>query len=188
MGRLRATLRGVWWKSQLGLIKFCAACGGRLVKKYVAVEHKRRLVCRDCGQITYTNPKVVAGLIPVTADGRIVLLRRDIEPARGKWTYPAGYQEIGESVVQAAERETWEEIRARVRDIRPLSVYSYADAAVVTIVFVARLKPGERPSPGEESQEIALFAPRDIPWRDLAFRSTTQALRDWLKVVKTGGS
>ena len=186
--RRRATLRSAWWKAQIGLVRFCFACGGRLAKRYVAVERKRRLVCRACGQITYTNPKVVAGLIPTLPDGRVVLARRDIEPAKGKWTYPAGYQEIGESVAHAAERETWEEIRARVRALRPLGVYSYPDAGVVTIVFVARLKAGQRPSPGEESQEVAVFRPGEIPWRQLAFRSTAHALRDWIKLVKQGRS
>lgn len=182
--RRRATLRSSWWKAQQDLLKNCFACGGRLAKKYVPAERKRRLVCSSCALITYTNPKVVAGLIPVTKDGRVALLRRDIEPARGKWTYPAGYQEMGESVVQAAERETWEEIRARVKNPRLLDIYSYEDAAVVTIVYVAKLKAGEHPSPGEESQDIALFKPSEIPWKDLAFRSTTHALRDWLKLLK----
>ena len=92
--RLRATLRGVWWKKQLGSLRFCYACGGRLSKRYVPAEHTRRLVCGKCKQITYTNPKVVAGVIPVMPDGRIVLLQREIEPAKGKWSYPAGYMEL----------------------------------------------------------------------------------------------
>ncbi len=168
----------------MDLLRCCYACGGTLERRYVRAEAKRRHVCVRCGTITYVNPKVVAGLIPVLSDGRVALLRRDIEPARGRWSYPAGYQEMGETVAQAAARETWEEIRTRVRRPRLLGIYSYADAGVVTIVYVAPVPRGERPSPGIESQEIGLFRPEDIPWKTLAFRSTAEALQDWLTEKK----
>src|SRR5262245_17341668 len=96
--RLRATLRGLWWMAMQKRIQHCFVCGGDLDRRHVPAEGRRRPVCVACGEITYINPKVVAGLIPVTADGKIALLKRDIEPAKGKWTYPAGYMEMGESV------------------------------------------------------------------------------------------
>ncbi len=182
--RLRATLRGLWWMAMQRRIKHCFVCGGRLDRRHVAAEGRRRQVCVACGEITYVNPKVVAGLIPVLPDGRVALLRRDIEPARGKWTYPAGYQEMGESVGEAAARETWEEIRLRVKAERMVGVYSYPDAGVVTIVFTARVSRGQKPRPGEESQEVQVFSASDIPWADLAFRSTADALKDWIKTTR----
>src|SRR5437870_4707108 len=112
MGRRRATLRGAWWTAQIKAVRKCFACGGALVSRYVPAEKHRRLVCLDCGAITYINPKVVAGMIPVASDGRVALLKRNIEPAMGKWTHPAGFLEIGESVEEAARRETQEEILA----------------------------------------------------------------------------
>ncbi len=179
--RLRATLRGVWWKKQIDALKRCAFCGGKLAKRYVAIEQHRRLVCDKCGQITYTNPKVVAGLIPMMPDGSVVLLRREIEPAKGKWSYPAGYQELGETVEQAAVRETWEEICVRVKVTGLVGIYSYPDAGVVTIVYAGKVLKGEIPAPGIESQDVQLYHPSKIPWNVLAFRSTTEALRDWNK-------
>lgn len=183
--RLRATLRGLWWQAFQKRFRHCFVCGSRLGHRHVAAEGRRRLVCEGCGEITYINPKVVAGLIPVLRDGRVALLRRDIEPAKGKWSYPAGYLEMGESVADAAARETWEEIRTRVTVRDMLGVYSYADAGVVTIVYVGDVKTGERPRPGEESQEVELFRVDAIPWDELAFRSTTEALKDWISQSKT---
>ena len=182
----RAAQRRAWWKAQADRLQHCFVCGGRLVKKHVKAEGRRRLVCGACGEISYTNPKIVAGLIPVMPDGRVALLKRDIEPAKGKWSHPAGYQEMGESVAGAAVRETWEEIvtRVKVRDL--LGVYSYPDAGVVTVVYVGDVPRGQKPKAGHESQDVALFAADEIPWRDLAFRSTTDALRDWLKTRRVG--
>jgi ADP-ribose pyrophosphatase YjhB (NUDIX family) len=182
--RLRATLRGLWWMAMQRRIKYCFVCGGRLNRRHVPSEGRRRHVCKACGEITYVNPKVVAGLIPVMPDGRVAMLRRDIEPARGKWSYPAGYQEMGESVADAAARETWEEIRAKVRVGEMIGIYSYADAGVVTIVFEGRVLKGEKPRPGEESQNVELFSVDKLPWRDLAFRSTTDALKDWIRMSR----
>jgi len=175
----KTTTDGKWWKEHLRQFAHCYACGENLRQAFVKEEGRRRHVCRGCGRITYMNPKVVAAVIPVTADGRVVLLRRNIEPAKGKWTYPAGFQEMGESSLRAAIRETNEEICVRVKVDGLLGVYSYAHAGVVTIVYTARLLKGERPSIGEEAKEVGVFTPAQIPWHDLAFKSTLEALRDW---------
>ena len=169
-----------WWSSVLADIKFCFVCGGSLRSVLVPADKKKRLVCRLCLHITYLNPRSVAGMIPVLSDGRVALLKRSIEPGLGLWTYPAGYQEMGESVAAAAARETREEIRVRVRGSKLLGVYSYPESGVVVSVFVGKVPKRERPRAGEESQDVKLFKPEDIPWNQLAFRSTRDALKDWV--------
>ena len=181
MPRRRASLRSQWWKDYFASFKYCFQCGGKLVRRYVKEEMKRRHVCVRCAAITYLNPKVVAGLIPVMPDGRLALLRRNIEPALGRWSYPAGFQEMGESVSTAAVRETFEEIATRVRVGPLIGIYSYPDAGVVTIVYSGRVLRGEKPRMGQEAKEVGLFRWSEIPWKDLAFRSTADALRDWKK-------
>jgi ADP-ribose pyrophosphatase YjhB (NUDIX family) len=88
--------------------------------------------------------------------------------------------EMGETVEDAAKRETWEEIRARVRLSGPPRIYSYPDAAVVTVVYPADVT-GPAPRPGPESQCVEAFSPGELPWRELAFRSTYHALKDWVE-------
>ena len=183
MRRSRATLRTRWWRDFLGSIRHCYACGRPLERKYVREEKRRRHVCPGCGRVTYLNPKIVAGLIPVLPNGRIALLRRAIEPALGLWTHPAGFQEMGESVEDAAAREAREEILAEVRVTRLVGVYSYADAGVVTVVFEGRVQGGP-PRAGHEALEVKIFQPDDIPWKALAFRSTVHALRDWIAMSR----
>lgn len=170
----RATLQSLWWKTYQ-TIKFCGFCGGKLIRHYVAEEKKKRLVCRQCRRITYENPKVVAATLPIRR-GKIYLLRRAIEPARGKWTYPAGYAELGESVEEAAIRETREEICTSVKLKKLFGVYSYRDSGVVTFIYLAQVT--GTPSAGVESLEVTAFSLHEIPWKDLAFRSTKDALTD----------
>lgn len=184
MPRRRATLRSRWWKDFYQSIAHCYSCGKKLQRRHIPAEGVKRHICPDCSTITYLNPKIVTGLIPMTADGRIALLRRNIEPAYGKWSYPAGYMELGETVEEAAARETREEINAKVKVTHFLGNYSYRDAGVVTMVFVGQLPKKKQPSAGQEALEVKLFKPSEIPWKDLAFRSTTHALKDWKKMLK----
>lgn len=156
---------------------FCAACGRRLVERFVAEEARERLVCGACGEIRYVNPLLVAGTIPV-AGGRVWLLRRAIEPRYGAWTFPAGYMELGETVEEAAIRETSEELGVAVSLGPLLNVYSRRATTSVLMVFLAETL-GE-PRGGKETLEFATFHPDSIPWDDLAFWNTEAALRDWV--------
>lgn len=170
-----------WWKSMAKEIRHCHQCGETLIWRYVQVEGRNRFVCGECKFIAYQNPKIVGATLPVK-EGKIYLLRRAIEPAYGLWSHPAGYMEMGETVEQAALRETWEEIQTRVRLVGPPRIYSYADAAVVTIIYPAEVL-GPTPKPGDESLEVRAFHPNEIPWENLAFRSTFHALKDWIKSI-----
>jgi ADP-ribose pyrophosphatase YjhB (NUDIX family) len=155
---------------------YCIYCGTPLVRRFLPDEERDRDVCEACGHIHYVNPIVVAGTIP-EQDGGIWLLRRAIEPRYGYWTFPAGFMEMGESVVDAAIRETREELDL-VIEIGPLlGVYSRATMTNVHIVFAATAL--SEPRGGKETLEFRLFRPDEIPWDDLAFWSTEQGLRDW---------
>ena len=103
---------------------------------------------------------------------------RGFEPGKGLWTFPGGFVDLGESVEDAARREAQEEIRAEVHLQRLVGVYSRDTERVVLIVFAARIETEPQTTP--EATEIRAFAPHDIPWDELAFWSTTNALRDFL--------
>lgn len=142
------------------------------------MEGNKRLWCTGCGFITYLNPYPVAGVI-VHRNGKVLLLKRGIAPAKGKWTFPAGFVELGETIPKAALRETLEETGLKVKLTGLVGVYSYAGFGVVTIVYSARVVSG-RFKRCYETKEIREFPQDSIPWKDLAFRSTRDALKDWI--------
>ncbi len=156
---------------------YCPICGEALELRLVPGETRDRLVCPK-DHILYENPTVVAGTMPVS-DGKVWLLRRAIEPRLGTWTFPAGYMEIGESVEEAAARETLEEICLDVKITGLLNVYSRPMTPIVFVVYLAEA-PGQA-SAGDEALEVKAFAPDEIPWDDLAFWSTREALDDWVR-------
>ena len=94
-------------------MKFCNECGASLTQRVPEGDHLPRYVCDACGAIHYQNPRLVVGCVPEHA-GLILLCRRAIEPRRGYWTVPAGFMENGETLQQAAARESREEALADV--------------------------------------------------------------------------
>lgn len=156
--------------------RFCPRCG-----RPAEIDYPRRVTCPHCGYAAYSNPKPVAGIIPLDAEGRIILLRRGFDPGRGLWTFPGGFVDLGESVEEAARRELDEELGIEI-ELGPLvGVYSRAEERVVLIVYRGRAV-GE-PHPTPEALEVHAFAAAEIPWDELAFWSTTRALRDALAAV-----
>ena len=158
--------------------KFCAKCGHALESRALKAGEPSRLVCTACGFVHYMDPKVAAGTICVV-DGGIVLLRRAIDPEWGKWAFPGGFVDRGESVQDAAVRETLEEVHLRVSVTGILDVYSYTGNDTVLVVYSADVVGGELAT-GEEAEDVKAFPPEQIPWDDLAFESTRAALKDYL--------
>lgn len=159
--------------------RFCPRCGGPLEQRTVKINGPQRLVCQTCTFIFYQDPKVVAGTV-FTLDGGIVLLKRGVEPAIGKWVFPGGYVDRGESVQEAAVRETKEESQLEVKLGPLLNVYSYPRSPNVIVVYTAQVIGGELAA-ADESVDAGIFASDEVPWHDLAFDSTKHALNDYIK-------
>lgn len=138
-----------------------------------------RLVCARCGFVFYLDPKLAVGTIIAGDDGRVVLVRRAIEPGYGKWVFPGGFVDRGEDVRVAAIREAREECGLEVRLERLLNVYSYAGRAPVIIVYTAHVTGGCLGC-DDEGLEVRFFDRSAIPWDELAFLSTREALREFL--------
>jgi ADP-ribose pyrophosphatase YjhB (NUDIX family) len=160
-------------------LNYCSNCGASLRFGSIEGEDRDRLSCPECGHIAYVNPRLVVTALPITDAGELVLLRRGIEPGRGRWAQPGGFLEIDETVHEAAIRETLEETGLRIEPGEIIGLYTRLEAAVVTIAFESRVV-GGLAGPTPEALEIAQFAPEDIPWDGLAFRTTMWMLRDWL--------
>jgi len=160
-------------------IKYCSRCGAELRHGLVEGEDRERSSCPACGHITYVNPRLVVTALPVTADGRVILLRRGIEPGLGAWAQPGGFLEVDETIAEGAVRETLEETGLLVRPGEIIGLYTRLEAAVVILVFEAEVVDGTM-GPSVEALEVEAFTPDAIPWSGLAFKTTYWALVDWL--------
>jgi ADP-ribose pyrophosphatase YjhB (NUDIX family) len=165
-------------------MNYCSECGAPVALRVPPGDNLPRHVCDACGTIHYQNPRLVVGCVP-EHEGRILLCRRAIEPRRGYWTVPAGFMENGETLQQGAARESQEEALAHVDIGSLLAVVHVLHARQVHVFFRASLRTAEYGA-GAESLEVALVAPADIPWSELAFPSTEFALRRYLEDRASG--
>ncbi len=160
--------------------RFCLACGARLARR--RVDGRARRVCPRCGWTFYGNP-VPAAVAVVVRRGRILLGRRARDPYAGTWDLPGGFLEAGETPSRALARELREELGVRVRAPRLLGFFTdrYGKGGVPVLTAVYRVAlPTARVRPADDVTELRWFAPAEIPYRDIAFKSMRRALRDFV--------
>jgi phosphoribosylformylglycinamidine cyclo-ligase len=141
------------------------------------VEGRARLRCPDCRHIVYENPASAAAGLVLDRAGRVLLVRRAIEPYRGAWALPAGYQEIDEEPARTAEREVREETGLTVR-AGPLFDLCFVRDNVKKpanlAVFLCAATGGEL-APGDDATEARWFPLDDLP-EDVGFDNTCRIL------------
>jgi len=153
--------------------RYCQRCAAEMEHRE---RHGRlRPVCPNCGFTYFADPKLAA-VVVVEVDGRVLLHRRAIDPARGKWTLPGGYVDRGEAVEDAARREVYEETGVRVSEIQPLGLFSEKGETVVLAAFHATAN-GQTPQLSRESLELRAFDPDDLP--PLAFHRDQRIIDAW---------
>ncbi len=148
-------------------MNYCSHCSGPVVFEIPPNDAEPRYVCHACETIHYENPKMVVGCIPLWQEA-VLLCRRNIEPALGMWTLPAGYLECGETAAAGAARETLEETAGIVTDLQPYRLFEITHISQMYLMFLARLESdavGQTP----ESSEVRFFHEKDIPWDSIAF-------------------
>ena len=123
-------------------MKFCTHCGNAVILQIPPGDDRERFVCSSCELIHYSNPRVIVGCVPVY-EGRVLLCKRAIEPRKNYWTLPAGFMENGETSVQGAARETWEEARAKVSNIDLYRVFDVPYISQIYMFYRCNLDGGE---------------------------------------------
>ena len=163
-------------------INFCQRCGRKLARK--PIENTERPYCPGCGYVVFLDPKIAAIVLLLT-DGKLVMVRRGIEPAMGHWSFPSGYVDRGEQVEKAAIREVKEETGLEARLDRMIGLYSSDGSPVVLAVYAGTVVGGSLKA-GGDATDAALFSPETLP--DLPFPNDAQILRDWRAALSDQGS
>ena len=153
--------------------KHCPACAAPLESKDVA--GKSRPVCKECGRVVYYDPKVAATCV-VEREGKVLMIRRAVQPGIGLWSVPGGYVDRGEVVEEAAAREVLEETGLEVEVEHLVGLFSERGHPVIVAAFAAR-ETGGVLNAGQETSEVGFFPPSELP--QLAFPRDQQILDRW---------
>ncbi len=150
------------WQEQA---RHCPLCSAELIDGDVGGRSRRR--CRECGFVLYSNPASAAAGVVLDPRGRVLLVRRAIEPFRGFWALPAGYQEIDERPTDTVVREVREEAGVEIEVHGLLDLLFVSDdprRPANVAVFLCRAIGGTL-RPGEEETEASWFALDALPER-----------------------
>ena len=147
--------------------------------KKTDLEQKKRKVCSVCGFIDYKNPKIVAGSL-IVKNNKFLLCKRAINPGYGKWTFPSGYLDRGETPQEGAIREAKEEVNIKIKLQDLFIVFTVRKKNLIQFVFLAE-QLNKTFKPGIETLEAKYFDYKDIPWKFLAFRSVGYTLKKYAK-------
>jgi 8-oxo-dGTP pyrophosphatase MutT (NUDIX family) len=166
-------------------IRHCRQCGASVAYRLPDDgDTKQRAICTVCHTVHYENPLNVVGTVPHWGD-QVLLCKRNIEPRWGKWTLPAGFMELNETVAEGAARETVEESGAEFELEGLFSLVNVARVGQVHLFYRARLL-SDRFNPGFETIEARLFAEDEIPWEEIAFRTVKETLEHYFADRRAG--
>jgi len=157
-------------------IQHCKNCGAAVVYRLPDDgDSRERAVCTACHTIHYENPLNVVGTVPMWGD-KVLLCQRNIEPRFGKWTLPAGFMELNETVAEGAARETVEEAGAQFEMQELFTLMNVVRVGQVHFFYRAKLL-SDQFDPGPETIKTQLFAEDEIPWDEIAFRTVKETLQ-----------
>jgi 8-oxo-dGTP diphosphatase len=113
-------------------------------------------------------PRVAVGAV-VFKDDKVLLIRRAKPPAKGLWAIPGGSVNLGETLQQAAERETLEETNLTIQATTPVFTFEVIEKDnnnrvrfhYVIIDLVADYVSGI-PFPGDDADEVRWVSPREL--------------------------
>lgn len=166
-------------------IKHCNQCGAAVVYRIPDDgDTKQRAVCPACSTVHYENPLNVVGTVPFLGD-RVLLCKRNIEPRWGLWTLPAGFMELHETTADGAARETVEEAGAQFEMQGLFTLVNVARVGQVHLFYLAQLT-SDQFDPGHETLEARLFEEHEIPWDEIAFRTTRETLECYFADRRAG--
>ena len=166
--------------------KHCPLCGSGLARG--SIEGRERARCESCSFVLYENPACASAGVVVDERGRVLLVRRALEPFRGHWALPAGYQEVDEEPARTAAREVLEESGIEVEVVALLDlIFVPAQPSKPANLAVYLCRPvGGGLRRGDDTLDAAWFEPENLP-ADIGFDNGPR-IRAWLRERLRAGS
>lgn len=154
--------------------RFCAYCGEQLIQK--VLDGKVRPVCLSCGKIVYLNPLPAVAAVLIQS-GRVLLIKRAVDPGAGLWALPSGFMEQAESPESALYREVLEETGVKCSPGALISASAFNDHVfghVLVLAYHASCQDTTTIA-GDDAIEADWFETTHLP--KLAFQSHLEIIR-----------
>lgn len=162
------------------VLRFCPKCG----KSEWQETTSNMRICKICGYENYKNPTVGAAGLVFDDNGRLLVVRRAKDPAKGTLDIPGGFCEVGEKVEDAVKREIFEETGIVVEPTEFLfdlpNDYEYrgVDLYPLDFFFKCKLIDMSRIELDlKENSEILFISPSELNPDDFGLLTNRQAIK-----------
>ena len=168
--------------------QYCPICGKKngLKSKRVGVAK-----CDACGYELYKNPTIGGVALILDEQGRVLVVKRSKNPAKGTWHLPGGFVEAGETIEEGIAREVKEELNIEVDVIRYLFsipnqyMYHGIECYPLDFFFECRIKDMSQLSVDlSENSDYAFLSPEEIKIEDFGLPSIKECIRRYFFEVK----
>jgi len=143
--------------------RFCPSCKTKLLPR--KIEGIKRQSCPKCGWVHYANPLPSAVAFVYKDESDILLIKRGVEPGRGKWALPSGFVEADELPEETVLRELKEETGVKGTISGLIGVYTEPTKMygnVLLIAYDVRYVTG-KPRASTDSVDAKFFPIEKIP-------------------------
>ncbi|MCF6807809.1 NAD(+) diphosphatase [Thiotrichales bacterium 19S9-12] len=137
--------------------RHCSACGKEMTDK----DDEQARACSQCGHVVYTQ--ISPSIIVLIKKDDELLLARSHYFTTGRYSLVAGYVEPGETLEQAVEREVFEEVGIKVRNIQYKASQPWPFSSSLMIGFSADYDSGEIKIDPQEIEDAQWFKINQLP-------------------------
>ena len=153
---------------------FCPYCGEKVIEK--SFGKRKHGYCQKCDMIHYENPLPAVAALVLNQQDQLLLVKRSVEPAKGKWCLPGGFIEVDESIEEAVLRELEEETGIKGEIECLIDFFSQEGRhyrALLIFGYKVKMMGGEVKA-GDDAQDAGFFSLDDLP--PIAFLSHQQLI------------
>ena len=164
---------------------YCPRCKAGLQKKA-----DNLLLCPKCDLHFYINPRPTNAALLTDETGKILLVKRRIDPKKGFWDLPGGFINSGESLEDSLIREVKEELGLMLSEFKYFHSYfgRYEFKGIIyhtlCAVFTGCIASTTMLEAADDVESYQFFSPKEISMEKIAFTEIKNAIRDFIAVSK----
>lgn len=168
------------------VLKYCAKCGSPKFK--ISGEHSFK--CESCGFHFFYNSAAAVAALVTDERGKLMLVKRGVEPDYGKLDLPGGFIDPRETAENAVARELLEELGLQVKTMEYLgsapNEYVFSGYTVFTLDMAFRVKAEsiENLSPMDDILDYKFYAEEELNYDDISAPSIKQFVKNYFKKKK----
>ena len=165
------------------VIRYCPRCG---CKDFITSDQGHSFKCEACRFVYFINSSAAVACLIFNSEGKILLTRRAIDPAKGMLDLPGGFVEPMERVEDAVVREIWEELGVHITKAVFLvsfpNEYIFSDLSVFTadLAFVCTIDSHAAIIPADDVSGIEYFFPEEIKQEILCSKSMFEIIKYYI--------